>query len=273
MKAFSGMIRGEMKRLFSLQYLSVSILSVLLIVALGVLTSIQNSGHGDVTFYALFEQISIGGFFLELIFIPISYYVVTNLSMDLLQKSSFLYIVRSDTSAYIFSKIVVGIFFSIFISEMALNLLMFIGINSMIPVDMDWYTGGADVYEDLLKKSYVFYFELRILYISMAAGFFTAAGMLLTAMLPNKYVAATSSFLAVILLDKFQLIINTPSKFNISNIIGGFVRIDSSLFCSAGYVVLYLGACMSIISVIYTKIMKWRIYGERHKNYFFYHKK
>lgn len=273
MKTYLGMFRGEMKRMFSLWYLSVSILLVFLIAVLGIMTGLQNSGYRDAAFYSLFEQISVGGFFLELIFIPVSYYVVTNLSMDLLQKSSFLYIVRADTGAYIFSKIAVGILFSVFVSEIALNLLMIIGVNVMPPVDTDWFTGGADVYEDLLRRNYLLYFELRILYISMAAGFFTAAGMLLTAVFPNKYVAATSSFLAAVISDKFQLIMNMPPAANISHITGGFIRIRPSLLYSAAYVVLFLAAGMIIMSVIFIKIMKWRIYGERHKNYFFSYKK
>lgn len=273
MKTYSGMFRGEIRRIFSLQYLSVSIISILLITLFGIITFFQSHGYEGVTFYVLFGQISVGGFFLELMFIPVSYYIVTNLSMDLLQKSSFLYIARSSTSAYIFSKTVAGILFSILVSEIALNVFMVIGISSMESADMNWFTSGADVYKDLLQKNYLLYFEVRILYISMVAGLFTVAGMLLTVMLPNKYVAATSSFLAAILFDKFQLIINMPSELNISNIIGGFIRVSPSLLYSVSYVVLYLGGCILILSVIITKIMKWRIYGEWHKNYFFHYKK
>lgn len=273
MITYSGMIRGEIKRIFSPQYMGISIISVLFIVTLGVMTSFQSRGYEGATFYSLFEQISGGGFFLELIFIPLSYYIVTNLSMDLLQKISFMYIARSNTGAYVFAKTAVGILFPILIAETALNLWMIVGINSMAPVDTDWFTGGADVYEDLLRKNYLLYFELRILYISLAAGFFTAAGMLLTALLPNKCVAATSSFLTAIISDKLQLIFNMPSELNISSITGGFVRSGPSLLHSAVFIILYLGICTLIISVVFIKIMKGRIYGERHKNYFFNHKK
>ena len=107
----------------------------------------------------------------------------------------------------------------------------------------------------------------------MAAAFFTVTGMLLTAVFPNKYIAATSSFLTAVILDKLQLISNTPSEFSISGIIGGFVRTNSSLLYSAAFVVLFLTACLLMVSVVLVKIMKWRIYGERHKNYRFHYKK
>ncbi|MDE6232050.1 MAG: hypothetical protein K2M60_01700 [Lachnospiraceae bacterium] len=263
MKTYLGMFKGEAKRIFSLRYLSVSVISMLLIMLLSAITYCRQYGVKSITFYALFEKICMGGFFLELIFIPASFYIVINLSMDLVQKSAYLYIARSNVSAYVIAKIVIGVIFSIIVTEVSLNIFLLIGINSMDTVDREWLTGGVDVYEDILRYNSILYFEIRILYICAAAGFFTAAGMLLTVIIPNKYVAVVSSYMTAIMLEKIQLIAQVPSSIDISSITGGFIRTAPSVLHSVIYIVLFFSSCIAITAIFFIKIMKWRLYGER----------
>ncbi len=263
MKAYIGMFRSETKRMFTIQYFFKSALFMLILLSISVMTYFNQYGIEYSTLYVVFEKITLGGFFLELIYIPASLFATQNLCMDIRQKSYYLYSSRSGKAAYIMAKIVVGVLFAFFITEVVLNIVLGIGECCMDVVDCEWYTGGADIYEDLLKNNTFLYFQMRIFFISLSSGLFTALGMLITVIVPNKYVAIVSAYMTAIILQKIELIIQVPGNVSIEMIIGGFVRAGNSIVGSVLYIFLFFMVCNVFLIYVFYKSMKRRCYGEK----------
>lgn len=263
MKEYLGMFRAEIKRMFTVQYFIKSVLFMLIVLGLSVTTYIKQYGTDGCTLYTLFENITMGGFFLELIYIPASFLAALNLSMDIRQKSYFLYSARSGKAAYIISKITVGVLFAFVISEAAINIMLGAGASVMDIIDKSYYTGGVDLYEDVLKNNTLLYFEMRVFFISLSAGMFTAAGMLVTSIIPDRNVAVMSAYLTSIILQKLELILNLPDSVDISGIIGGFVRVNTSAIHSVVYIFLFFISCIVFLIYVFNKAMKRRCYDEK----------
>lgn len=263
MKPYLGMFREELQRMFTIKYLGESVIFMLIILALSVTTFFQQYGFQGNTLYTVFENITIGGFFLELIYIPASFFVALNLSMDIRQKSYYLYSIRSGKGAYIIAKIVVGTIFALLVTEIALNVMLGAGAALLNIVDKEYYSGGADIYEDLLMNNQFLYFEIRVLFISLSSAFFTALGMMITAIIPNKYVAIVSAYMTSIIFQKMELILRFPESVDVSGIIGGFVRVNKSIAHSVTYIILFFVTCIAITIYGFNKIMKRRCYSEK----------
>lgn len=262
-KPYPGMFREELRRMFTIKYLGESVIFMLLILALSVTAFFQQYGIQGSTLYTVFENITMGGFFLELIYIPASLFVVLNLSMDVRQKSYYLYSVRSGKGAYIIAKIVVGIAFSLLVTEISLNLMLGAGAVFLDIADKDYYSGGVDIYEDLLKSNPFLYFEMRVLFISFSSALFTGFGMIITAVIPDKYVAIASAYMSSILFQKIELIVRIPESMDVSGIMGGFVRVSDSLLRSVTYILLFFVSGIAVTVYGFSKIMKRRCYSEK----------
>lgn len=263
MKAYLGMFKEELRRMFTIEYFGKSVVFMLIIIALSITTFFQQYGFQGTTLYTVFENITIGGFFLELIYIPASFFVALNLCMDIRQKSYYLYSIRSGKGAYIIAKIVVGTLFALVVTEMALNIMLGSGAILMDIIDKEYYSGGTDIYEDLLKNNQFLYFEIRILFISFSSAFFTALGMMITAIIPDKYVAIVSAYMSSIIFQKIELIFRVPEIMDVAGIVGGFVRVNRSIAHSVTYIILFFVSCIAITIYGFDNIMKRKCYDEK----------
>lgn len=255
--------RTEIKRLFSAANITGTLCLSLLILTLCTVTYIKQNGTTDLRFYNMFSGIFYGGYFIELLFIPLGYYVTTNVCTDVTEKVFRLFIARADTYSYIIAKYIIGILFSFVMSMLVLNLFAAVGM-SVIPVaDEGYYSGGADVYEDLLKINAFLYFEMRILSISLITSIFAAIGMIFSAVIHNQYVSALSPYLAYTMITKLQLILRMPERVDFSSIYSGFLRTSASVGCSVAYIILFCALCLVLIGFLYVYVMKRSCSGEK----------
>lgn len=257
------MLSTEFKRIFSWTYLWKSILGIILILSIGTISYIYQNNINHKYWYDVFQNVIIGGFFIELIYIPAAYYITQNLYSDIKNKSFYLFVSRSSKNSYIKSKILVGIIFSFLVAEIALNIWTGIGISSMQIIDTEYYSGGADAFEDLLKRNTLLYFELRILLISFSVSLYTAIGMIITTIISNKYVSAVSAFVASIILQKIMLITRIPVWVDISSIVGGYIRISNSILYSMVYLLVFFIFCIAILGLLFSELMRRRLFDEK----------
>lgn len=256
------MCKTEVKRICSVTNLMSTFCFSILVLLMCLLTYAKENGFFDNYFYYLFKEIYNGGYFSELLFIPIGYYVTVNVCMDITEKIYCYYIARTNINSYILSKFIVGVIYSFVMVMIVMNICILLGMNILPVVDNSYYSDGVDIYEDILKTNVLFYFELRILFISMVTSLFVAIGMVLSAVINNVYVAAVSPFLAYILITKLQLILRMPECVQFSGIISGFVRTSSSLGWAFSYHVLFYISCLLLVGIIYYCVMKKRCYHE-----------
>lgn len=257
------MSRTETKRLFSITNITSTLCVSLLIITVCTVTYIRQHGTIDLWFYNMFHEIFCGGYFVELLFIPLGYFVTTNVCTDVTEKVFRLFIARADTYSYIIAKYMIGILFSFVMSMIVLNFFAAVGM-SVIPVtDEGYYSGGADVYEDLLKRNTFLYFEMRILFASLITSVFAAIGMIFSAVIQNQYVSALSPYLAYTMITRLQLILGMPERVDFSSIYSGFLRTSSSVGWSVAYIVLFCVLCLVLTGFFYVCVMKRRCSGEK----------
>lgn len=255
--------RAELKRLFSVTNIIGTLCLSFLIIAICVATYIKQHGTTDLWFYNMFIDIFYGGYFIELLFIPLGYFVTTNVCTDVTEKVFRLFIARANTYSYIIAKYIVGIIFSFAMSMLVLNIFAVLGI-SIIPItDEGYYSGGADVYEDLIRTHNILYFEMRILFVSLVTCIFVAVGMIFSALINNQYVSALSPYLAYTIITRLQLIFGMPEKVDFSSIYSGFLRTSDSVGWSVAYITLFCVLCLVFTGFIYICVMRRRCCGER----------
>lgn len=267
---FRGMFRAERKRIFSIQYVFVTALLLSLILGADTLNNMANLklvtlDSASISFYQLYcEMIWNNGFFL-LLFIPASLFVVLNLCQDIQEKMVYFYASRSNISAYIIVKIIIGISFTFLVSFIVLDIYVVISSGIMSVVRPGWSFDAFDgeVYRDLLFENPVLYFVLRNFYISLTMALFTGVGMVITVFIPNIYVAILSPLLSFFITDKLIALMNPTTIFSFSNIMNGNERNSETLWRAITSEFLFFLFCYCIISVIFYKGMKWRCYGER----------
>lgn len=257
------MFKAEIRRMFSVSYVVKSVLFMIALLSLSVMTFFYQYGTKDCTLYIVFVNIILGGFFFELIYIPASFFQTLNLSMDIQQKSYYLYSSRSSKLSYIFAKICVGSIFAFVITELALNIMLLVGAFNLNMIDMEYMTGGADIYEDILRNNIWLYFEMRIFFVSLSSGVFNAIGMLITALIPDKYVAISSAYIFSIILDKIGLILRIPIYISISSMVEGFVRVNRSVVFSVGYITIFSLVCIIVVTCLFKKIMIRRCFDAK----------
>lgn len=257
------MFRTEIKRLFSASYIIKSLLFMIALLSLGVMTFFYQYGTNENTLYKVFENIIFGGYFFELIYIPASFFQTLNLSMDIQQKSYYLYSSRSSKMSYIFAKISIGSVFAFVITELVLNIMILVGAFNLNLIDMEYMTGGADIYEDVIRNNIWIYFEMRIFFVSLSSGVFNAIGMLVTALIPSKYVAVSSAYIFSIILQKIGLIMRIPIYTSISNMAAGLVRINKSVVISVGYITMFSLVCITVTACLFERIMMRRCFDEK----------
>ncbi len=255
--------RTEIKRLFSFTNIISTLCFSILIIIICVVTYIKQNGLIDLNFYYMFNHILYGGYFIELLFIPLGYLVTTNVCIDMTEKVFRLFIARTSTYSYIIAKYIIGIIYSFVMTMLVMNIFVAIGMTIMPVVDESYYSGGADVYEDLLRFHGILYFEMRILFVSLVTSFFVAIGMILSAVIHNQYVSALSPYLAYIITTKLQLILRMPEQTQFSSILSGFTRTSASVGGSVVYIILFHMSCLLIIGFVYIRVMKRRCCGEK----------
>ncbi|MDO5517732.1 MAG: hypothetical protein Q4F66_09250 [Clostridium sp.] len=257
-----GMIRTEIKRIYSLKYVVVSICMTVFILSMGAIMYSERYGKfTELQFYDMFTSIFIGGYFYELIFIPIGLFILINLCTDINQKMVYMLASRSGVGVYIRAKIIAAIVFSFMISFLSIGSFIVI-FSSYMTMFYDAPT-YIDIYTKLLETNIVLYFIVRVYFISLATVLFTLIAMLITVLIPNSYVAAMSSFFSFVIIDKLILILGLPNEVNITNIIAGLLNIGDSMSRTVVYVTFFFGTSIYIVSIVFYKMMKWRCYGER----------
>lgn len=261
MQGYFGMLRAERKRIFSIRNIGFTVLALVVFIGISWLSYYKKLGGTEITFYGMFSSIMYGGLFYELAFIPASFYVMINLCEDINQKSVYLYSSRANIKAYILSKSIIGVAFTMLTVFAAWNICMFIGTRVFTVVDYE-YT-DMDVYRDVLEKNVYWYFQLRILYFSLATGLFTSMGCLLTTIIPNKYVAVTAPYFMFMAFFLLQSMMHMPTNSILIFFIAGVIRVSSSLFVSIAYILMYFLIGIISSTYLYYKIMLRRCYGER----------
>ena len=258
------MSKAEIKRLFSVTNIISTLCFSLLIIIICVVTFIKDySSITDLNFYYMFAQILYGGYFIELLFIPFGYFVTTNVCTDVTGKVYRLFIARTDTYSYIIAKYIIGVIYSFIMAMVVFNIFAAVGISILPATDGSYYSGGTDIYEDLLRSHCFLYFEMRILFVSLVTGFFVAVGMLLSTVIHNQYVAALSPYLAYTIITRLQLIFRMPEQVQFSSIFSGFLRTWASVGWSIAYIILFHMLCLLFMGIVYTCILKRRCCGEK----------
>ena len=258
------MSRTEIKRLFSVTNIISTLCFSLLIIIICVVTFIkQYDSIIDINFYYMFTQILYGGYFIELLFIPFGYFVTTNVCTDVTEKVFRLFIARTGTYSYIIAKYLIGVIYSFIMAMLVFNIFAAVGISILPAADKNFYSGGADVYEDLLRSHCFLYFEMRIIFVSLVTAFFTAVGMLLSTVIHKLYVSALSPYLSYTIITRLQLIFGMPEQVQFSSIYSGFLRTQTSIGWSISYIILFHMICLLFMGIAYTYVMKRRCCGEK----------
>lgn len=260
---FLDMCRTERRRLFNISICGKTVLIAVCVLVMGVLTFIkQNPNLEDNYFYNLFFEYFTGGTFYELLFVSVGYYIMYGIYTDLKEKMSFFLVTRSNINAYIAAKFVVGILYAFLMFELIFNIFCICGTNIFKIVDYSYYSGGSDMYEDVLKISPYLYFELRIFIASLIMCLFVGAGMVVTAFFCSKYIGALSAFLAYIIIDKIELIFHVNGLFRYEFIVAGLIKPYSSVIVSVGMIVGVFIASLFIVFVLYFKLFRRKLSGE-----------
>lgn len=257
------MCRAEMKRMFSISNVLITLGLSLLIIVMAVTTYAREYGLTNEYFYHLYKELFCGGYFCELLFISIGYFVTTNVCMDIIGKGYYMFMARTNIHSYILSKYIIGVVYSFVMTVVILNIFVFWGTHAMSAVNSSYYSGGADVYEDLLRNNVLGYFELQILFVSLVTSLFVAVGMVLSVLISNLYVAALSPFLTYITVTKLQLIFRMPECTQFEGIIAGFIRTSSTVKGSVCYILMFYISCLLLVGYVYYSVMKRRCLGER----------
>ncbi len=258
-----NMSKTEVRRLFGVTNIISTLFFSALIMTIGVATYVRQNGWEGINYYYMFSHMFYGGYFFELLFIPLGYIVTTNVCIDVTEKVSSLFITRTSTYSYIIAKYIIGIIYSFFMTILVLNVFVAVGRGIMPALDESYYSGGTDVYEDLLKFHDVLYYEMRILFVSFVISFFVAVGMVLSVVIHNQYVSAFSPYLAYIIITKLQLILRTPEQMRFSSIWSGITRTSSSVGQSIVYIILFYLLCLFFVGFVYAGVMKRRCCGEK----------
>lgn len=259
---FLKMLRLEMRRLFTFKNIGITLFFSFFILCMCILSFVREVGIEKNYFYNMFQTMFNGGFFFELFLIPIGYFVVSNLYIDVSEKVTYFLVSRSNLFSYVSSKFISGILYSFVMFELVFNLFVFWGMKIMPIVDFDYFSGGTDLYEDLLRRSPLAYFEMRILFVCLIMSLFVGAGMLITLLFENSYVAVLSPFLAYIIINKLELIFHIPDQVNFDAIISGFLRVRTSLGHSMGYIVLFHFSCLFLIGIVFNRLLRRKCYDE-----------
>lgn len=257
------MSRTEIKRLLEPgDIMRTFCLSVILLIMCAA-TYIKQRGISDQHFYYVFMEIFNGGYFAELLFIPIGYFVTTNVCVDVTEKAYRFYVVRADIHSYILCKYIIGILYTFLMTMAVLNVFVMLGIHTMPVLREEYSDAIVDVYKDLLLDQPIMYFELRILFVSLVTCIFVATGMAVSVFIHNLYVAALSPFLSYIIISRLQLILRTPTSIWFEGILSGGVRNAPSVGGAVGYILSYVLACLLLVGWVYYDVWKRSCYGER----------
>lgn len=258
-----NMIRTELKRLAGpAELLRTFCLSVIVLLLCGA-TYIRQHAVSDLNIYDVFEGIFNGGYFTELLLIPIGYVVTTNVCADMVEKAYRFYVIRGSIRSFILCRYIIDIVFTFFMTEVVLHACFLPGISFLQPVAQDYVDFTADVYKDLLKLHPVLYYELRMLWISLITCVFIAVGMMVSAAIRNLYVAVLAPFLSYVLITRLQLIFRIPTHLSYEMILSGFVRTHASVGKSAGWILLYMFINLLVLGLIFYGIMIRRIRDEK----------
>ena len=100
---FFDMCRTERRRLFNISICGKTILIAVCVLAMGVLTFINENPNIEMTdkyFYELFRLYFSRGTFFQLLFVPVGYYIMYGICTDLKEKMSYFFVTRSNINAY-----------------------------------------------------------------------------------------------------------------------------------------------------------------------------
>lgn len=259
---FFKMCRTEFKRIFNIKVCITTLLISLCVLFMGVVTFIKENGNGDEYFYDIFSRYFLEGTFYQLLFIPVGYYIMYGICTDLKEKMSFFFVTRSNINSYISAKFIVGIIYAFTMFEIIFNLFCLVGINVFKIVDYTYYSGGSDLFEDILKMSPILYFEFRIFIISLFMSLFIGIGMLITTIFLNNYIGALSAFLAYIIIDKIELILNVNKKFYYENIVSVGVRSNPSVIITFCTTVGFFLVSVLFVYILYYVFFRRKLSGE-----------
>ena len=129
---FFDMCRTERRRLFNISICGKTILIAVCVLAMGVLTFINENPNIEMTdkyFYELFRLYFSRGTFFQLLFVPVGYYIMYGICTDLKEKMSYFFVTRSNINAYIAAKFVVGILYAFVMFELIFNIFCICGTN------------------------------------------------------------------------------------------------------------------------------------------------
>lgn len=262
---FFDMCRTERRRLFNISICGRTVLIAVCVLAMGVLTFINEDSNIKVVdnyFYSLFCKYFTRGTFYQLLLVPVGYYIMYGICTDLEEKMSFFFVTRSNINAYIAAKFVVGILYAFLMFELTFNIFCICGTNILKIVDYSYYSGGSDVYEDVLKINPYLYFELRIFIASLIMSLFVGVGMFVTVFFGNKYIGALSAFLSCIIINKVEVVFDVNELFFYENIVEVGIRPFSSAIASVGAIAGVTIASLFVVYILYYNLFRRKLSGE-----------
>lgn len=256
------MIRAEIRRLSGHAELLRTFLSSVVLLLLCAATYFRQHDVSDLNIYDVFEGIFNGGYFTELLMIPLGYVITTNVCMDMKEKVYRFYVARASVRTYIICRYVIDILFPFFMAEAVLQTCFLLGSSFVQPVPEEYMEFIADAYRDLLMLHPVLYYELRMLWISLVTCVFISVGMAVSAAIHNLYVSALSPFLSYVIITRLQLIAGIPSCLSYEVILSGFARTHASAGKSVVWITLYIFISLLVLGLVFYIIMKRSICDE-----------
>lgn len=260
---FYKMFRVELLRLFEAKKICFTLIVSLFILFISLTGYFRDFSIQSADVYQILSTLFGGGYYIELLLLPIGYFIVMELHQDVKDKFAFFLTARACKLSYALAKYIAGFVYAFFMFEAVYNLTLLVGMITLPDFHANYYALGQEQYEDLLFKIPFLYFELRILYVSLVMSFYICLGMLMTILFQNEYVAALSPFLARILVEKLQLVSYAFSEHTyFPFIVEGAVRTSSSLVKSIAYIVLFHVSCLIVVWLPYYILLKRRCYGK-----------
>lgn len=260
---FYKMFRVELSRLLDVKNLFFTLILSFLLIVMSLVSYSKAHTFQFADVYQVLTTFLNGGYYIELLLLPIGYFVVIQLYKDVENKFAFFLTVRANKFAYSLTKYIVGFLYAFFMFELVYNVTLLIGMSVLPAFHAEYYSSGHEMYEDLLLKTPFLYFELRILYASLVMSFFVCFGMLITIVFQNEYVAALSPFLAYILGELLQFVSKIfPDHTYFPFIVKGAIRTSSSLGQSIAYILFFHGTCLIVVWIFYHILLKRRCYGK-----------
>ncbi len=165
---------------------------------------------------------------------------------------------RSGKNTYLHAKILTAYFTSFFITFIGIMIYEFAELLWLNP-EQEANVSSEQLYYDILQLSPVLFIMVRVMLYSTVIALQSLMGLMISAILPNRFVAVLSPVVMYICFENITDIL--PKNFNISTIEGGWKVLEAG---SAGNIIFSL--CMILFYAVIIASIFCKIAGGRIKN-------